>query len=399
MKEESRVFIQLINIAMHGYDRNINVPEIDDVAFKLNTDDNMLRIQYFLAKKHKTVTLLQEVLKRKEFNVSKDMSDSLMRQFAASLIQDSEQRAEAERLMKIFEHKEIPVIMLKGWVMKRLYPRTDLRCMADLDIFMNKEDEYKVHEIMLSNGYTCINFDHKKDNVYQKPRFLTIEMHKNLFKYEDNWNTFFKDIWTRSEKLSDYNYVYQMDKELYYVYMLAHMAKHLKDDGGIGVRAFLDLWVYRQHFGDELNEELIKSDLSKLGLDKFQESAEELAAIWFGQKECTDPLYEQMSEYIIECGAYGNTEFFVMNNVAMDENTGRYRYLLRRAFPNKREMELRFPKIKEKPFLILYFWFYRLWKYGLRRKKEVTAEITSTKDVDFEKMMRIKEMYGKIGLR
>lgn len=395
MGEESKLFIRLINIAMGNYDEQCQCFEACEI---LNNNKDIWKMLYKLFGRHNLMSLLCENLNINDLQIPIEFRNDLMVKLALSVMQNAEQKEEAIQLMNIFEEKKIPVIMLKGWVMKELYPKPELRSMADLDIFMNIRDEYKVHDIMLARGYKCINFGYKKDNVYHRPEFLTIEMHKNLFKYEDDWNTFFENIWNRAIKLDNYNYVYQMDKELYYVYMLAHMAKHLMDDGGIGVRAFLDLWVYRKHYMDTLDYELIENDLCQLGLIKFETYAIKLSEIWFEQKEYTEPIYEEMADYIIQCGAYGNKEFFVMNNAAMAKATSRSKYLFRRAFPSRKEMELRFPKIKESPSLILYYWFLRLYKYGLKRKNEVEKEINSTRDIDYEKMAHIKKMYEEIGL-
>ncbi|MCH5303791.1 MAG: nucleotidyltransferase family protein, partial [Ruminococcus sp.] len=47
------------------------------------------------------------------------------------VIQDANQISEVEGLIAELEQKNIPAIMLKGWIMKDLYPRTDLRHRAD----------------------------------------------------------------------------------------------------------------------------------------------------------------------------------------------------------------------------------------------------------------------------
>ena len=150
------------------------------------------------------------------------------------VIQDTNQISETEELMTEFEQHHIHAIMLKGWIMKELYPRTALRHRADTDIFVHASDEKTIHQIILNHEFRTVAYGGKKDNVYSKEPFVTLEMHKNLFEYEDDWNEVINNkyghqyIWKRIEKLGNYHYVHKMDKELYYVYMVAHMAKHLK---------------------------------------------------------------------------------------------------------------------------------------------------------------------------
>ena len=324
-------------------------------------------------------------------------------------IQDANQISEVEELIAEFDEKQIPAIMLKGWIMKDLYPRTDLRSRADTDIFIRTTDEERVHKIILSHGYKTVTYGGKKDNVYSKEPFVTLEMHKNLFMYEDDWNEVVNDaerrqyIWSRTEKLEGYQYVRKMDKELYYVYMVAHMAKHLKDDGGIGVRAFMDLWIYLKAYADCLDTGRMNEDFAALGLTTFAEKAYTLACSWFDGDEIAypDESYAKFAEYIMTCGAYGNSDNFVMNNEAMREakKPGSAGYIIKRAFPPKNSMEKRYPVLKKHPILLPICWARRLWYSATKRRAEVKGEIASAKHVDYNKLHSIHKMYQEWGLQ
>ena len=324
------------------------------------------------------------------------------------VIQDANQISETEELMEEFERQQIYAIMLKGWIMKELYPRTDLRSRADTDIFIHASDEKTIHQIILNHGFKTVAYGGKKDNVYSKEPFVTLEMHKNLFEYEDDWNEVINNkyghqyIWKRIEKLGNYHYVHKMDKELYYVYMVAHMAKHLKDDGGIGVRAFMDLWIYRKAFADKLDMERINEDFAAFGLTTFAERAFQLALSWFDEDKIKypDESYEKFAEYIMSCGAYGNSDNFVVNNEVMrsEKKPGTVGYVLRRAFPTKCSMETRYPALKKHPAALPYYWAKRLWYSGTRRRKEIKGEIESAKHIDYNKVNEIHEMYKEWGL-
>lgn len=323
-------------------------------------------------------------------------------------IQDANQISETEELMTQLEQQHIHAIMLKGWIMKDLYPRTDLRSRADTDIFTHASDEKTIHQIILSHGFKTVSYGGKKDNVYFKDPFVTLEMHKNLFEYEDDWNEVINNkygrqyIWKRTEKLNDCHYIHKMDKELYYVYMVAHMAKHLKDDGGIGVRAFMDLWIYRKVYADQLDWQRMNEDFAALGLTTFAERAYNLACCWFDGDEVQypDSSYEQFAEYIMGCGAYGNSDNFVMNNEAMrtDKKPGKRGYIWKRAFPPRDSMEKRYPTLKKHPAALPYYWAKRLWYSGVHRRDAVKGEIESAKHIDYDKVNEIHEMYKEWGL-
>lgn len=326
----------------------------------------------------------------------------------AQVIQDANQISEVEKLIDEFEAQCIPAIMLKGWVMKDLYPRTDLRSRADTDIFIHSSDQERVHQIIINHGFRTVAYGGKKDNVYNKEPFVTLEMHKNLFMYEDDWNEIINNklgrqyIWKRIEKLDDFSYVSRMDKEFYYVYLVAHMAKHLKDDGGIGVCAFMDLWIYRKACADTLDMNIIREDFEAIGLTKFAKKAYALSCCWFDGAEVAypDKSYATFAEYIMGCGAYGNSDYFVMNNEVMHnvKKPGTVGYVIKRAFPTKRSMEKRYPALKTHPAALPYYWAKRLWYSGVHRRKEVKGEIESAKHIDYNKVNEIHEMYKEWGL-
>ena len=235
----------------------------------------MIRLSEF----HRVINLILEaaVMMPEEQQPTREVLARLKENSIATVMQDANQISEVNSLISEFEAKKISAIMLKGWIMKELYPRTDLRSRADTDIFIRTADEEKIHKIILSHGFKTVSYGGKKDNVYSKEPFQTLEMHKNLFMYEDNWNEVINNkpgrqyIWNRTEKLDGREYVSQMDREFFYVYMVAHMAKHLKDDGGIGVRAFLDLWIYRNAYKDSLDMEITRDDFESLDLTTFAE--------------------------------------------------------------------------------------------------------------------------------
>lgn len=363
-----------------------------------------------LSKSHRVNNLIFEAISMlpQDAKPSEKALADLEQDSLTQVIQDANQISEIEELMDKLEQNNISAIMLKGWTMKDLYPRTDLRSRADTDVFIRASDEEKVHHLIRNLGYKTISYGGKKDNVYSKEPFMTIEMHKNLFEYEDDWNDVINNkygrqyIWKRIEMLDGYQHIYRMDKEFYYVYMVAHIAKHLKDDGGIGVRAFMDLWIYRNAYADSLDMLKIYEDFAKFGLTTFAERAYTLACSWFDGDQISYPYssYEQFAEYIMNCGAYGNSDNFVMNNEAMrgDKKLGSKGYIFKRAFPSRESMEMRYPAMKKHPARLPYYWVIRLWYSCVHRRKEVKGEIESAKNIDWDKVNTIHEMYQEWGL-
>lgn len=358
---------------------------------------------YTYAKKHNVQNMITGAAQVSS-GVPAHILTNLQRKADQAIAMDMTRAYEIEEVQREFEKEKIPVIMLKGWVMKSLYPRTDLRTMADTDIFMKAEDELRVHTMLLSLGFESQIYGGRKDNIYSKEPFVTVEMHKNFFLYEDHWNQLFNNpdspmyIWNRINREKDFLYIYCMDKELFFVYMIAHMAVHLKN-GGTGVRAFLDLWIY-QRKNQELDQQIIQRDLDLLGLSKFAENVIKLSQMWFDGKECKEEKINQFGDYILQCGVYGNSDFFVASNEALsvDSRWSRMKYLLNRAFPSADAMKTRFPLLDKKPYLLPYYYVKRLWRDGFQRRSIVKNEIKSIKEIDYQEVRQIHKLYQDIGL-
>ena len=83
---------------------------------------------------------------------------------------------------KIIE-ENIPVIVLKGLVVRDFYPQPDQRTMSDADILVHKDDVEKVKNLLIDMGYIFLE-DHKASHhialVHHK--YPMVEVHWNLFK-------------------------------------------------------------------------------------------------------------------------------------------------------------------------------------------------------------------------
>ncbi len=358
-----------------------------------------------LAKFHGVQGLLAELL-RNANEVPKSLSDRLLEEQTLLIIKDANQESEVRSLMKLFEQKKTPIVMLKGWYLKSFYPRSDLRSMADTDIFIRQSDENTIHNILKEQGYNTVTFGGKKDNVYNKEPFITLEMHKNLFMFEDEWNEFFNNensqmyIWRRVEKVEDFEYIYRMDDELFFTYMIAHIAKHLLDDGGIGIKAFLDVWLFIEK-SPQLDLDAALHDLDKLGLTDFTQNVIDLSQFWFGNKNQVKETVEEFGDYILKCGVFGNSKFFVATKEELmsSEKPSQLKYVFRRAFPTIEAMKTRFPQLNNRIWLLPFLYIKRLFYSLINRTEAVKGELTGASKVDYDEAKQIHRLYKNIGLR
>ena len=72
-------------------------------------------------------------------------------------------------------------MLLKGAVLKDLYPRFDMREMADCDILFDKTRNADVKALMEGLGFETKSFRKSNDDDYFKPPVSHFEMHRLLF--------------------------------------------------------------------------------------------------------------------------------------------------------------------------------------------------------------------------
>ena len=110
---------------------------------------------------------------------------------------------------------------------------------------------------------------------------------------------------------------------------------------------------------------------------------------------------KEFGDYIIKCGVYGNSDFFVVNNEVMRDGKqrGKWGYAWKRAFPGMESMKVRYPKLEKKPWLLPVCYSKRLLYSTTHRRNTIKREINSAGNIDYDQAHRIREMYKNIGLQ
>ena len=130
-------------------------------------------------------------------------------------------------MKKELKKNDIDFVLLKGTVIKYLYPDTAMRVMSDVDILyrsqiqkINRQNELLI-SLMENIGYKVWSREPLEISFY-KPlaaisRNMRIEMQTELIdKGYEVWSDYLKNIWDKLIKKSDHEYV--MRDEDFYIY-------------------------------------------------------------------------------------------------------------------------------------------------------------------------------------
>ena len=350
-KPEGRYLIALLSAVLHKEIPPPLPPELD------------LERLYKLAAWHSVANMACYALNRLEPLPPPEIMKHFREARNKGIAKEARQELEVELILSALEEKQIKCMPLKGYIIKNLYPQPNMRLMADVDILVEEGQLEKAGEIMLSLGYTAEHTGGNHDVYYKRP-VMNIELHRALIA-EDNSKLFayFGNGWERTRPAAGSNFRYEMSNEDFYIYLLAHMAKHYRGCG-TGIRSVMDVWVYNQHYKDQLDWNYTNTELEKAGLHDFAQSVKELSDQWFDGKVAKE-INQEMSAFILTNGTYGTTRNAAINRFIQGKKDhdsftmAKVKYTLRILFPNRQHMTILFPILHKLPFLLPVCWALR----------------------------------------
>lgn len=291
--------------------------------------------------------------------------------------------AERQEILNFMEKSGIWYMPLKGVILKKLYPKIGMRQMSDNDILYDKTFQKQLKEFMLSRGYKAESVGVGHHDEYQKPPVYNFEMHTILYgqELEDNKiYSYYLNVKDRLIKDEGREYGYHFTDEDFYIYMVVHENKHFRL-GGTGLRSLLDCYVYTSALGNILNWEYIENELEKIGLSDFAEKSRNLSMKIFSSDKLPELSADELEllDYYLTSGTYGTGEKYAENKIKRyTEKTGstsKFRYIMRRIFPEMKIYQMYFPFFYKHKILLPVGWLYRILRGVFCRRQKLKAEV------------------------
>lgn len=329
--------------------------------------------------------LLNSMLK-----VSKDQeqSDIIRDYLKRSTLKTFMQVITAKQITETFEKKGIRHQVLKGTVMKSLYPSPEMREMSDIDLVVYDESLDNAARAMEELGFTNHGLV-KHHMIFYKGKDLLVEVHWCLFdaNADKKQHVYFKENF-RARLKEGTDYTYEFGIEDFYIYMISHMSKHFFETG-CGIRNLVDIYVYMYRYGDHMDHSYLDSELANCGILDFEKNMRKLAYIWLDDEEC-EPFFDNLFEYMVDSGIYGKSENGIWGQLAKETSSDKGNSKVRFYFPSINFMEEKYPWLKKCPYLLPVAWAVRgitgLSKEEARSHKE---KIHNTDKAQMKKMLNI----------
>lgn len=332
-------------------------------------------------------------------NVPEEWKDTIRNKVVRSVIHTSVQVTELKKLEKCFEENQISCQPMKGARMKFFYPSPEMREMSDIDILIRDECMAAAAAELKEMGYE-LSQAIKHHDIYEKRPHMVVEVHRAMYDKTVDYNQYeyFKNL-SRAVPREGYSYIYDFTPEDFYIYMIAHMAKHFYAMG-CGIRNLVDIYVYRNKFGATMNQKYLNKELDLLGLTAFTKHMEKLADIWLGGAKGSE-FYDQVFDYMLDSGIYGKDENGIWNKFCeekmKDKKVSRLQLKMWYWFPPLHYMAEYYPWLEEHPRLLFWAWIVRGFN-GIFKKKG-TQKRQMINEIEQDKIFIYQNIYHKMQLR
>lgn len=346
------------------------------------------RAVYTLSKRHTVDTMAFEaVCKLMETQTGSRPGGDLLSEWQhrkdANVAKNLVQLGEREKLLHTFTENGLDVLPLKGSVLIDEYPNSAYRQMADLDLLIRADQAEQARSLMEELGYKTAYFGAGKDDTYELPPFLHVELHRELIPEGSpapHLREYYEDPWKRALPDENAPHRYHFSPEDYYVFQVAHFFRHFQV-GGSGIRNVMDIAAFLDKYGNVLDETYLNEQFEALELNGFRKDMEFRAKTWFS-KDGAQIAHERGAKtdfLLYSSGAYGLVAY------SMDSTLNRYaeqydsralaalHYVRKLLFPNYEYMTLSYPALQGKHLepLLPLLWVFRILHRGYNGRRKI----------------------------
>lgn len=324
---------------------------------------------YALSHKHDvTAVISKEIENLSEDKRPKGKLLSSFNQKFEYTIKNYEHKTQAiTMLVKLLSEAKINHLLIKGAVLRYLYPVPELRTSGDTDVVISPSDYEKTVEVLKNGGFSVqtvgttvaeLKYNDEVFEIHTELEYINIQS-KIYF------STPFDDI---SEHTG---YTYKLKPFYHLLYVITHIAHHLKN-GGAGVRMIMDIDALLRYYPDIDIEKLI----SLCDYIRIKKTALVLIALskkWFNTPVAIDftfedsdeeDFYKNLSRIILSEGVFGEDNGDVNCGINQENKSvlgERLKAFFGRIFPHPSDLQEHFPYCGKRKYLVPIAWVHYLF--------------------------------------
>ncbi len=284
-----------------------------------------------------------------------------------------------------------PAVM-KGIVLRSLYPHPEQRASTDEDLLVRPEEFPLCHRALLDYGLAPVNPEEDLASSFEvsyedKSRGLYIEVHKNAFPpdsdiYRD-LNALFAGALDRCTTVTVYGQpITTLAPADHLLYLLCHAYKHFLLSG-VGIRQICDIGLFAEKYADQINWTHIRQCCERVRIECFTTAAFLIMERYLGIAMPpafaeTDVDERNLLNDILTGGLYGVSDINRAHSATITRDAVlKHRQGKRRAgvfasvFLPLSSMKGRYSYLNKHPWLLPVSWVQRLFYYLSHRGKNV----------------------------
>jgi len=343
------------------------------------------------AKTHKLEPFIYSALCQRP-EIPKDALSALENACNQAICRDPQFDYYRARITQELTKRQVRHVYMRGICLKHDYPEPALRTMSDMDILVEAKDFPVIRLVMLAMEARPLQSD-GNHRSYMLPGGLNVEFHPNLLHCSSPVGTGVNPGWQYVPQGQGQGEAF-MTEEGFYLNVMTHLANHFAS-GGVGVRFVLDIWVCRHLRKAKPDRSFVEQELARIGLLAFARNIERLAEVWFSQMP-SEPLLEELGEYILTSGSHGNIDRAVLNAASISGSGSTA--LWRKAFYPKEDLLNRYDWVRGRRWLLPVAWLVRAFRAVTRRWRLIFTWGKKSKAHSRDQITRQQQLLARFGL-
>lgn len=381
MINEEKYLIHLLSCAIRN---KAPEPPAEDVSW------NKIRE---IADKQKILPLLFEAVRRleKKYQPDEELMKCWEKETLSCTLFYAFQMQHIFSLLKKAEEKEIDMLLLKGIVLRDMYPVPELRTMSDVDIIIKPEQLELVKDLFFSNGYEIIS-ENAGPTIYHKKEVLKFEVFHVIPSGLKSAKGTEIDIWSGSLKTKG-EHIFMPSPENMLLHSITHLMKHLRTRGS-GIRNLADIVLLLEK--SELDMSYVWEQIKILEAEKIFKGILFAAKKYF---ECEiqedffdidEEYIDRLMEYMLMTSIYGEMEnAYILDARTAEGNVwARIKNYIVKMFPPTSKLADRYGYAKKNRWLLPVAWLHRIYNIVFKEGHSVGKNIKDMKSasntVDFQ---------------
>lgn len=319
------------------------------------------------------------------------LTEKMLKDYAKAVYDHTQREVSLKVIADAFEKESIAYIPLKGSILCDYYPQPWMRTSSDIDVLIHEEDLDKATRILETKtefGYLRT----ARHDIHFVNRYVHLELHFSFDYAVKKITNALSNPWDNAVSVND-SFMYSFTPEYTVFYNVSHAAKHFIQNGGIGIRPILDLYVLRKH--TEFDEDKVKSLCDDAGVLGFYNQCIKLIDVWFNS-DIHDNLSQSFEDIVISGGVFGSKHLKMVSNKRRDSGK---KYISGRIFKTSEELKNYYPKCRKHPILVPYYQVVRWTKiFDVNKTKEYVSEVKQADSIDQSEVEKYDKLLKAMGL-